>query len=807
MLTDFLSAVWRSTSRDRAYAAINLIGLAVGFGCCLMLGQFLRAELTFDRHFEQHARIYRVVADVTANGASRQTAWVPRAGAPMLARDYPQIESYVRFTDASLQDGLRLRHGDKTLSWRRTYFASETVFQVFSHDVLAGDSKTALKEPSSVAISETLAKAYFGDANPIGQLLRTDAGESWKVTLVFADLPSNTHLRYDALFADKIPLLRDAADQAGLRQQLTRGFSAYTYLLMRPEFRLADWPGMATQFVNRYIAADARQAGQALRIILQPLARIHYADPVLGDPPTGNRAYLYGCITVAVFILFVACINYTNLATARALRRARSVAIRKILGARRGRLLLECLGEAVLYSLAAAALGAAMAEVAISLTPIGSLLGQGQLDLSSDPVLLAALSCAALLIGLIAGSYPAIYLSAWMPVAAFSTRGGGAVRGARVREVLVLLQFVMAVGVVAVTLVMASQIHYVATTPLGFQRENQVMVTIRGTERFARVPALAQELRRNPNVLAVTQATLPPGRFDSGGFMPVEDDKGVMQQVRSAGAEVGADFPDALGIQVVAGRGFSSTTPQGEYLVNEALVRYMHWRDPIGRRIMDGRVTGVMRDFHFRSLREPIVPLVMELLNDDPARVAEARRPFVQRIVIVRISGRDFTRTLQHIRETMIRFDPGNPFEYTMLDDSLQELYSTERRMLTLIVIFATLCIFIACLGLFGLTAFATEQRAREIAIRKVLGASPWQMVWLLSRRVLLLIGIGGVIAAAAAWLVMDEWLTGFAYRVQVSPLLLALSISLAAGVALATVALQSLRTLRADPADTLRYE
>lgn len=807
MVKDFLTAIWRSSWRDRSYAAINLIGLAVGFACCLMLGQFLRAELTFDRHFEQHARIYRVVADVTANGTSRQTAWVPRAGAPMLARDYPQIEAHVRFTDASLQDGLRLRHGDRTISWRRTYFASDNVFQVFSHRVLAGDPATALKEPSTVAVSETLAKAYFGDANPIGQLLRTDAGESWKITLVFADLPPNTHLRYDALFADKIPLLRDAADQSGLREQLTRGFAAYTYLLMRPEFRVTDWPSMATAFVNRYIAEDARRAGQSLRIILQPLTRIHYADPVLGEPSSGNRAYLYGCIGVALFILVVACINYTNLATARALRRARSVAIRKILGARRSRLMLEFLGEAVLYSVAAAALGAALAEVAVSLTPIGSLLGQGQLDLSSDPALLGVLFCAALLLGVIAGAYPALYLSAWMPAGAFSARGGGARRGARLRETLVLLQFVMAVGVVAATLIMGSQMHYVATTPLGFQRENQVMVTIRGTDRFARVPALAQELRSNPEVLAVTQATLPPGHFDSGGFMPVEDDKGAMQQVRGAGAEVGADFPAALGIDIIAGRGFSNATPRGEYLVNEALARLMHWRDPIGRRIMEGRVIGVVRDFHFRSLREPIAPLVMEVLDDDPARVAEARRPFVQRVVIIRISGRDFGGTMRHIREVMTRFDPGSPFEYTMLDDSLQELYTTERRMLTLIVIFASLCIFIAGLGLFGLTAFATEQRAREISIRKVLGASARQVVWLLSKRVLLLIAVGGVFAAAMAWTIMDEWLTGFAYRVGVSPLLLTSAIALAGAVALVTIALQSLRAARADPAETLRYE
>jgi len=806
-MKDFLVAVWRSAVRERSYALINLVGLALGFACTLMLALFLRSELTYDQHFDKHERIYRVGAEINTRDSSRQTAWVPRAGAPMLAADNPQIEATVRFTDSSLQDGLRLRHGDKVLNWRNTYFASDTVFQVFSHKVLAGDPDTALVEPSTMAISARLARAYFGDASPLGQLLSTDAGEAWKVTLVFDDLPPNTHLRYDVLFADKIPLLRDAADQAGLRTQLTRSFAAYTYLLMRPGFRQQDWAPFAKAFVDRYIAEDARSVGQSLRMLLQPLDSIHYAQPLAGEPSTGNRAYLYGCLTVALFILAVACINYTNLATARSLRRARSVAIRKILGARRGSLLLEGLGEALLYSLAAAALGLAFAEVALTLSPIGELLGQSsRFDLSTDPMLLTGVLAAATLVGLAAGAYPAIYLSAWMPTAAFAGRGGGAASGARVREALVLVQFVMAVTVVAATLVMAAQMRHVDRMPLGFDR-NQVMVTIRGTDKFTRVPALAQELGRNPQVLSVTQTTMPPGRFDNSGFMQVEADGGAMRQVRVAYAAVGANFAPTMGIRIVAGQDLMPESPPGSVLVNETLAKEMGWVNPIGRRINEGRVVGVMSDFHFRSLREPMLPLVVELLSDDPNREAEARRPFIQRMVIIRISGRDFGGTLKHIEEVMRRFDPGNPFEYTLLDESLQSLYSTERRMLALIAIFASMCILIACLGLFGLTAFATERRSREIAIRKVLGASASQVVWMLSRRILLLIGVGGLLAAAVAWGVMNEWLSGFAYRVGVNPLLLALSVVLAGGVALATVALQSRRVARADPADTLRHD
>jgi len=806
---DFLTAVWRSATRQRSYAAINLIGLALGFACCLILGLFVYRELTFDRHFDKHARIYRVAWDFTTGGQTYQGVAVPRAVMPLLAADQPQIENYVRFTDASLQDGLRLRRGDRVLNWRSTYFADGSVFKVFSHRVLAGDPATALSAASTMAISATMARAYFGDADPIGQYLRTDAGEDWKITLVFDDLPPNTHLRYDALFAGRIPLLRDAAGVTAMRQQLRSGYTAMTFVLMRPGFDPADWRRIDEDFMRRYLQDMDGPPDATQRLWLQPLEAMHYGEAINGDQPTGNPTYLYGCLAIALLILAVACINYTNLASARALRRARTVAIRKILGARRSRLLLEGLGEAVLYSLAAAVLGLALAELALTFTPIGALLGQQvHFDLPAGPALPGIVLAVAAVIGLIAGAWPAIYLSSWMPVAAFAARGGGAASGTRLREALVLLQFVMAVGVVAATLVMASQMRYVATTPLGFQRENQVMVTIRGTSNFARIPALARELRQNPEILAVAQAEQPPGRFGSS-IVSGTNSEGKPFSLKYATTAVDAAFVGTLGIPIIAGRDFDATVRGGRQLiVNQAFVRQIGWGDDVvGQQFMDGRIVGVVPDFHFRSLREAIAPLMLESISDDTASVAEARRAFVQRTLIIRISGRDFAGTIRHIGNTMRRFDSASPFEYTLLDEGMRSLYDTERRMLTLIAVFASLCIFIACLGLFGLTAFATQQRSREIAIRKVLGASPRQIVWLLSRRVLWLICIGGLVAAVAAWAAMDEWLAGFAFRVRINPLLLMLAILLAAGVALFTVALQSLRTARADPTDTLRHE
>jgi putative ABC transport system permease protein len=807
-MKDFLLSIWRSATRERAYVAINLGGLALGFACCLVLALFVYGELSFDRHFRDDGRVYRLVDRFTVGGQTNDVLWTARAIAPLLAADHPQIEAFTRFTDASLQDGLRLRHDGLVLNWRQTYFADAAVFNVLPHQVLAGDPVTALAADNTVAISERLARAYFGEENPIGKLLTTDAGEDWKITLVFADLPPNTHLRYDALFAGRIPLLRDGASVTALREQLRTGFGGMIYLLMRPDFDPAGWERISADFEERYLRDIGRPDDARSLLWLQPLTQTHYQPGIRGDLPVSNPAYLYGCLTVALLILAVACINYTNLAAARALRRAHSVAIRKILGARRGRLLLECLGEAVLYALAAAAIALALAEIAVTLTPIGELLGQQvRFDLSAEPGLLAVVLGGATLVGLLAGAWPAVYLSSWLPVAAFSARGGGAASGARVRETLVLLQFVIAVGVVAATLVMAAQMRFVARSPLGFERENQVMVTIRGTDNFARVPALARELRQHPGVIAVAQAQQPPGRFGSSITAGTDQD-GKPWSLQFSGTDVDAGFIPALGVEIVAGRNFSPELQGGrQFIINETMARQLDWDETVGRSIFDGRVVGVVRDFHFSSLRDPIGPVLLGLLSDDPAGTAEARRPFVQRMLIIRVSGQDFAGTLRHIEAVLRRFDPANPFEYTLLDETLGQLYATEQRMLALIATFAALCVLIACLGLFGLTAFATERRAREIAIRKVLGASSRQVVMLLARRILVLIGVGGVIAAGIAWFVMDEWLAGFAYRVSVSPALLVLSIALAAAVALATVTLQSLRTARADPAESLRAE
>lgn len=806
-MDQFLRTIWRSAARERGYTAINLFGLALAFGCCLVLGQFVYRGLTYDRHGADAQRVYRLVEHFAVGGLVNDITSIPRATAALLAADHPQIESLTRLTEAGGQDGTWLRHGDRMLNWRQAYYADAATFDVLPHKVLAGDPRTALRPANTVAVSARLARAYFGNSDPIGQLLYNDAGAAWQIALVFADLPLNTHLRYDALFSTTGSHLRDAASVTELRQQLMQGADAYTYLKMRPAFDTGDWPRISDDFVQRYLTNVGFPPDAKFRLWLQPLPRTHYVSGLRGDQPTGNPAYLNGCLAVAVLILVVACINYTNLAAARALRRSRSIAFRRIVGATRGRLLLEGLAEAVLYALLAALLGLALAALAAAFTPLATLLGQDMTaEVFGNPALMGLTLGAAVVIGLVAGLWPALYQSAWMPVAAFSSRGGGSTEGARVREALVLLQFVLAIGVLACTLVMSAQMRFIATAPLGFNRDNQVLVAIRGAASFPRLPVLMQQLRRIPEVMAVAHAGQPVGDF-SMTVSAGSNDKGESFSLQFSNTDVSPGFIETLGIDLVAGRDFSDDLRGGrQIIINESMARQLGWKDAVGQSLLGARVVGVARDFHFSSLRDPIGPMMLESLRE-LGNVPEARRPFMQRTLFIHVTGRNFDDTIQRIAGVMREFDPAHPFEYRLLDESLGQLYVEEQRMTRLIATFACLCVLIACLGLFGLTAFASASRARELATRKVLGASGWQIVALLARRVLVSIAIGGLLATAIAWIVMKDWLSGFAYRVGVNPVLMILSIVLAAAVALITVGLQSLKTARADPVEALRAE
>jgi len=812
----------RNVRREKLYAAINIAGLALGLASCLLLGLFVRSELTYDQHYPNYRNIYRVITELTNNGRAQTMAMAADAFGPMIVDEYPgRILGYVRFRPTSQAGGTAVRRPEQPQNvyyWENSYFADANVFDVFPAEVMQGEAKTALLDGASVAISQRVATRYFGQENPLGRQLVTDSAEPRVITLVFRDQSPNTHLKYDLLFSYNQTSLKIGDTPTRRRQRLV-AINGFTYLVMHPSFRLAEWQRMDRDFTEKYMGAELRASKLAWRNGLQPLASIHMQTEAGYDLPNGNAALVYGCAAVAVIILIIASINYMNLATARATRRARAVAFRKILGASRASLAAQFLAEALLFALMALVLAVGLVALALKVTPVAGMLDHKVgLEVLLDLQLAPWLGAIALGVGLLAGLYPALYLSSWAPLTALTGKQQAVNGAARLRELLVLVQFTISAAAIACTLLMMTQMHYVATRPLGFEREHRLLVTVRGATTIEKISAIRTELLRDASIrgVAVAQNTPADGNngVDSRNFEIEEEDGTLGQQMFNVQA-LGQDYEKVMGLTITQGRALSAQSPGGveaDVLVNEALVKKMGWSNPIGKRVATnggygaGRVVGVVRDFHFKTLHYQIDPLVLFPLSNDMAGVPENRRPLQQRQLILDIDPAEVRRALGHLRSVMARADSNHALEYRFLDAALDGLYRTERNLTALIGVFAAISILIACLGLFGLAAFTTEQRSREIGIRKVLGATAWQIVNLLAGRILLLVLIASALADVVAYFVVDEWLRGFAYRAGIHPLIFLLAAAVAATVAVATVAAQTWRTAHADPVKPLRY-
>ncbi|HET8699549.1 MAG TPA: ABC transporter permease, partial [Gammaproteobacteria bacterium] len=584
------STMWkialRTLARDKGYALINLAGLAIAVACCLILGVYLRIELTYDQSHENYQRLFRIVNEREINGKPDRLVRTSQALGPMLKDEVPEVQDYVRFLGGGNSRNF-LTHGTDGYYWRDTYVADTNVFKVFTHKILYGDPNTALDDPSSIAISHSVARHYFGDRNPLGEILASDGNDA-HVTLVFEDLPENTHFRYDALFSANLGMMSSPED-VNLRRQQLWGAGVFTYLLMRPGFDPAKWPEISNAFFERNMKETGDRINAKWRSWLQPLAKIHYYSDLPNDVPTGNRYYLYGFIAVALFTLLVACINYMNLATARAAKRAKEVGMRKILGSNRGALIAQFLAESLLLAVVAVLLGLLLVKLAVTFTPIDSLFGKDiTLSFTSTPQLYLWLVGLTLLVGLGAGLYPAFYLSAAVPVTALvgGAKGGG--RRSTLRESLVFVQFLISVAVIACTLVMWSQMRYISSMSLGFARENRVNVTLRGADTISSADAIRTQLLTNPDVLGVSWMTVPmgTGQFGTATLM-LETNDGRMEAATVSNMGVGPDFIKTMGLDLVAGRevrdevaSAAAAGPAGapaqpitELVVNEARVR------------------------------------------------------------------------------------------------------------------------------------------------------------------------------------------------------------------------------------------
>jgi putative ABC transport system permease protein len=814
MLKSYVAVAFRQLAAQRLYAGINVAGLAVAFAAAILVGLFVRHELGYDGYHANAERIYRVSWFFSPPDAPTiRGVGAPPVFAPLLASDFPEVQQFARIRPCFSPTVVTVAERSFTEPWCMA--ADSELLRMFDFDWLAGDSELALSDPSSIVLTESLARKYFGADGALGRLI-TINGAALTVTGVIRDLPGNTHLRFDML----LPMSHLAAvDDALLERRNDASF--LTYVMLRPAATAEGIRAGSSSFIARHLGEGLSKL-TSLEVV--PVTQIHLSPPFRGDlRAPGSVGSVYASAAIAAFVVLIACMNFVNLATAGARRRAKEVGVRKAIGAERSSLIAQFLGESLL--LAALAGGLALAIVELVLPTFGAFIERDlALDYGGSEQVLGAIAAVVLLVGLVAGSFPAFYLAAFEPVRVLkgdATRGRSAVL---LRRALVGVQFTISIVLVVATAVVYRQTSFMRNVDLGYDKEQIVVVNGLGTGRLAeRWDRLEREWLADPGILGVTASSQPPGERPGGGdLLRGEGADPVSPPVDMTFLTVDFDFFSTYGIDVVAGRSFSPDagadsadlalpgfSSSSVAIVNERGARALGWApdEAVGKTFqgvsINGEqrdepprtVVGVVEDVFYAPLREEIGP-TMYTLPRAGLNVAS-----------LKLSGRDLERTLAHVDDVWQRVVPEQPIARRFLDDDFERLYRSEARQSQLLGFSASLAIVIACLGLFGLAALATEQRTKEIGIRRVLGGTIGDIVRLLAGELGALVLLANVLAWPVAYVLMRRWLDSFAYRIDLDVTLFVASGIGVLAIAWGTVAAVAARAAAARPIKALRYE
>lgn len=812
MLYNYFIVALRSVFRNKLLATINIGGLAFAMACCLLIYTYISDELTYDRYHTNADNIYRVTRNFLSHDGSVNLHLghlAPPFG-PLLKNDFPDIVEVVRVLNTNLTFTVQ-ENAERKMSFQepRAYAAEPSLFKIFTVPIVSGDAESALTQPFTAMLSDKAAMQYFGTTDVAGKELHVDGGFVLSITGVYQSFPAQSHWHPEILIAFSTLENENIYGKERLETNWSNNSFA-TYILVNDDFDPKRTEAAFPAFIDKHMGPsegpDAPAPSSWTNLFLQPLTDIHlrsHLDTEMEANGNINNVYMMGAI--ALFIILIACFNFVNLSTARASKRMKEVGLRKVVGAYKHQLVVQFLSESILTALLALTL--AMVLTAASLRWLNDFTGKNlQLNLITHANFITTAVAFAVLVGVLAGFYPALVLSAFKPALIVKGQTPGSGRGT-VRRVLVVSQFAVSIVLIVATLVTTDQLRFMNNRELGY-RKDQIVALPNGGDGFTEhYDAFRNELLRNPAVRNVTRASrIPTGRLlDTQGAQVQQGDSLVPTDIVIKNVLVDHEFFDTYGIAMASGRDFSKDVLSDDtaaFILNEAAVRMIGWdvNDAPGKLLRyggrEGRVIGVVKDFHFESLHETIVPMVFHMgRNYDRTRMSVAINPA------------NMQQGLQHIEEVWKTFAPGIPFGYTFLSESYRQLYESEQKESELFLIFSTLAIFIAALGLFGLTTFNTLQRAREISIRKVLGASVSHIVNLLTREVLILILVANVIAWPVAWYLMNEWLSGFAYRVSLSPVAFALAAVAAILLAVVTVSSQTIRAALLNPATTLRNE
>jgi putative ABC transport system permease protein len=805
MLKNYLKIAWRSLLRNKAYSAINITGLAVGITCCILITLYISDELSYDKYNVHYNEIYRVLhayrnvkdEDVSKPPSPEQyQVWGNAPVAPALQEYFPEIRKVTRFTSSgsTLLENNGIRFQEKGV-----IFADSTTFDIFSWKMLSGNRHTALTMPNSIVLTKSTARKYFGDREAVGQHLLADNQESLLVTGVMEDLPPNTHLNFNVLISMSsfVKWRPEIFSQWGY-------IDFYTYFLVPPATNIHQLEARIPSFVDKYWAKNNMDN---YTIAFEPLRDAYLHSAAKRQPgATGSLSNIYIFSIIGIFILLIACINFVNLSTARSMERAREVGVRKAVGAYQRGLISQFLTEAVLISLIAVVTGVLLAFV---LLPFMSEISGKHITYSAlfSSGMIPTLITLPFLLGLLAGSYPAWVLASFRPIEVLKGNFRSSGKGIMMRKALVVVQFSLSVGLIAGTMIVYAQLNHLTKHTLGYNQDQVLVIDYGGDARVnMSIESVKATLARNSAVTSISASRAVPGDFFPNCTANIESTTGDMKMETPALYEVDFDFIPTYEIKMAAGRSYTRAFPTDtiqSLIMNEAAAKQFGYADPakiIGKRFelwgRTGTVVGVTRDFNYVSLHKQVEPLMIRMAPFESLNKLS-----------LRIHTNNLNKTIHELEQTWSTLAPGRPFLYTFLDDSFNEQYLQDARFGQLFAAFAILTIFIACLGLFGLATYATEQRIKEIGVRKTLGASAFNIVTLLSSDFVKLVMIAILIATPAVYWAMQHWLANYAYHVSIQWWMMGLAGMMAIVTALLTVSILSFRAAMMNPIKALRTE
>ncbi|MBU1014507.1 MAG: ABC transporter permease [Bacteroidetes bacterium] len=814
MVKNLINISIRYFLKNQGYSSINVFGLGLGLATCILIFLFLQDELSYDKFHENASNIYRVETHIVGQG--EDSHWAASTGnlIPFIQENYPEVQAACKLNFSFNQDVLS--YGDLSFREENMVWADSTFFDVFSFEIIKGNKIDALSGPAKLVFTESTAKKYFGNDDPIGKIIKL-YDRSFQVTAVIKDVPSNSHFHFNIIVA------MDDRRRGDNRVDRSMANAFYSYVRVKDEETMLSFKEKLDQriweILGYTVSGDSTNIpeGTDAEFILQSITDIHlngHAEKEI--KANGDKQYVISFSIIALFVLTIACINYMNLATARSAKRGREVGVRKVLGANRSNIFRQFMGESYVMSLLALMIAIVIVEIVL---PGFNVITGKTLTLSvlANLPLLGSIIVIFLFVGFISGSYPSLFLSNFNPLVVLksNTISGHSKTALFLRRGLVILQFSISIILIIGALIIYAQIKYIQNKDLGFDKKDIVVLRLTNTIREEQISILKNEFKSIPEIASATGTSVIPG--DRVHFLTVRLPDQVDENIQTTDEDGGVftmrvlladeDVINTFGIQIKEGRGFSSefgTDSDAAFLINEAAVEWLELKDPVGTRFeylyalpqpKKGQIIGVMKNFHYASLHADVEPIMIHI------------SPMLKQYLSIKVNSKDVKNVIALIEQKWVSVFPSIPFEYFLLESSYNEMYKSEINMGQIITYFTFLAILIACLGLFGLASYIMEQRTKEIGIRKTLGASMSSIIRALSKEFIILVAISNIIAFVPAYILMRNWLNNFYYRIDISIWVFIVTAILSITIALITIGSQALIAARENPVKSLKYE